>query len=127
MTTEKIKNFNTILESFLLQITSHVGTTYHHYFQKLIKINSLIPIQHAITHLLPFKDQILKKDETYFYNENNYKNKVENEADTVLSEILRLKDIYKQLNDESKDNVWSIFQALLQLTIEYCELKNINI
>ena len=34
---DKIKNFNLILESFLSQTSPIVGTTYHFYFKKLLK------------------------------------------------------------------------------------------
>jgi hypothetical protein len=127
MSNEKIKQFNNILESFLLQTSQLYGTTYHAKFKQLIKINSIMPIQHAVTHLIPFKDKILSKDESYFINENNYIenfNNINLENTTVLEEILKLKDIYYQLDTESKENVWSILQALLQLSIEYNELKN---
>jgi len=130
MSTEIIKSFNTILESFLLQTSSMVGTTYHYQFQKLIKANSLIPIQHASEHMILYKDQILSKDETYFTNENNYMDKINTlntqniENSRILNEIMRLKFIYYELDNESKENVWSILQALLQLSIEYNEIKN---
>jgi hypothetical protein len=127
MSSEKIKQFNSILESFLLQTSSLVGTTYHTKFQKLIKMNALMPIQHASIHMITYADKILSKDETYFTNENNYMEKINNinlENTTALNEIMRLKEIYYQLDNESKENVWSILQALLQLTIEYNEIKN---
>lgn len=125
---EKIKLFNSILESFLAQTSVTVGTSYHYYFLKLIKTNATLPINHAITHLLNYKEQIINKDEKYFENDNNYKEKLtdenDNKIENALSEIMRLKDIYYKLNDESKENVWSILQALLQLTIEYNQIKN---
>jgi hypothetical protein len=130
MSTEIIKSFNSILESFLLQTSSMVGTTYHFQFQKLIKANSLIPIQHASEHMILYKDQILNKDESYFTNENNYMDKINTlntqniENSKILNEIMRLKFIYYELDNESKENVWSILQALLQLSIEYNEIKN---
>lgn len=134
MSIEIIKSFNSIIESFLLQTSELVGTTYYTYFKRVIKVNSLIAIENAITYLLPFRNKIFAKDETYFTNENNYmdtvndgcvNNKVSN--DKVLSEIFRLKDIYYKLNAESQENVWSILQALVQLTLEYCQIKGINI
>lgn len=126
--TDKIKLFNSILESFLLQTANIVGSTYHHYFVKLIKVNAPVPINYAINHLIVFKDQILSKNEDYFNNESNYINNITegSPSDNTLSEIMRLKDIYYKLDVDSKENVWSILQALLQLTIEYCELKNIK-
>jgi hypothetical protein len=130
MSAEKIKLFNSIIEDFLAQTSELLGTSYHHYFKKIIKVNSLIAIDNAINILLPHKDKIFNKDESYFYNEQNYlddiNSKTEANQDTVLSEIFRLKDIYSKLNEDSKENVWSILQALVQLTIEYCEIKGIQ-
>lgn len=134
MSTEIIKSFNSIIESFLLQTSELVGTTYYTYFKKVIKVNALIAIENAIIYLLPYKEKIFLKDETYFTNESNYIDKVNVSSianrfsnDKVLSEIFRLKDIYYKLNEESKENVWAILQALVQLTLEYCQLKGISI
>ena len=134
MSTEIIKSFNSIIESFLLQTSELVGTTYYSYFKKIIKVNSLIAINSAISYLLPFKDKIFAKDETYFTNESNYMDKVNDSGinnrfsnDKVLSEIFRLKDIYYKLNGESRENVWAILQALVQLTLEYCQIKGISV
>lgn len=127
----KIKTFNSILESFLSQMSQLVGTSYHYYFKKLILINAPLPIKYASTYLISFKDQIINKDENYFHSGDNTLHTKFNEAtelsklpaETVLSEILRLKDIYYQLDEVSKENVWAILQALLQLSIEYNNLK----
>ena len=129
---DKIKNFNLILESFLVQTSPIVGTTYLFYFKKLISVNAPLPIKYAIEHMLIFKDQILAKDEKYFNGEelDNELNDKFNEVtelsklptDKILSELLRLKDIYYQLDVDSRENVWSILQALLLLTIEYTNL-----
>lgn len=132
MSAEKIKIFNSIIESFLSQTTNVVGTTYYSYFKKIIKVNALMPIENGITQLLPFKDRIFDKDESYFKNEQNYADKInipmaQVSNDTIISEIFKLKNIYEKLDDESKSNVWDILQALVQLCIEYCELKNIAI
>jgi hypothetical protein len=129
MATEIVKSFNSILESFLLQITPIIGTTYHHYFTKVIKVNALLPIQHASQYFGPYREKILKRDETYFSDETNYideLNRLPIESDAILSEILRLKDIYYKLDVDSRENVWSILQALVQLTTEYCEIKGIK-
>ena len=37
---ENIKEFNNILETFLGQLVPLIGTTYHHYFKKLIRMNA---------------------------------------------------------------------------------------
>ncbi len=129
---QKIKTFNSILESFLSQTTPLIGTTYHFYFKQLIKINAPLPIKCAVDYMILFKNQILNKDESYFdgTNSDNTVTTKFNEAtelsklpaEQVMSELLRLKDIYYQLDNDSKENVWAILQALLQLCIEYKEL-----
>ena len=42
---EKVKEFNTIIESFLIQVSPIVGTSYHFYYKKLIKVNAVEPIK----------------------------------------------------------------------------------
>lgn len=128
---DKIKAFNSILESFLAQTTPLVGTTYHFYFKQLIKANAPFPIKCAAEHMIMFKKQIMEKDESYLNGttDNTVTNKF-NEvteltqlpADQVIGELLRLKDIYYQLDVDSRENVWAILQALLQLSIEYKNL-----
>jgi len=132
--TEQIKTFNSIIESFLAQTSGLVGTTYYNYFQKLVKVNALIAIDNAIVHMLPHKDKIFSKDESYFIARTNDISEYDStlkkhnlSPETTLTEIFRLKDIYYELDDISKENIWSILQALVQLTIEYCEIKGIKI
>lgn len=116
---EKVKEFNQILETFLQQLSPIIGTSYHYYFQQLIKVNAIEPIKTFHVEVLPYKQRIFNKDESYFYNlEENEKEKIGNDEET-LSEILRLKDIYGKLDEKSKNEVWSYFQALIQLTEEY--------
>jgi hypothetical protein len=136
MAAEKIKAFNSIIESFLLQTSELVGTTYYTYFKKITKVNSLIAIENGICFMLPHKSKIFNKDDSYFSDDANlitqlntadisqFSQKMSN--DQILSEIFRLKDIYYKLDDLSKDNVWNILQALTQLMIEYCDAKGIK-
>lgn len=132
MSAEIIKSFNSLIESFLSQVSDLIGTTYYTYFKKIIKVNSLIAIENGIIFMLPHKEKIFTNDDSYFTDDNVIENidckKISENysSDKILSEIFRLKDIYYKLDNESKENVWNILQALTQLMIEYCELKNIN-
>jgi hypothetical protein len=125
MSNEKIKQFNQILDSFLIQVSPLVGTTYHFYFQKIIKINSLLPLEQFLVYALPMRDKILNRDETYFTNNDNHKEKIA-EHELKLNEIIRLQGIYSQLDDTSKSNVWDILQALLILGEEYLVLNQLK-
>lgn len=128
---DKIRAFNSILESFLAQTTPLVGTTYHFYFKQLVKVNAPLPIKCASEHMIMFKKQIMNKDESYFNgtedstvtNKFNEVTELSNlPTEQVISELLRLKDIYYQLDVDSRENVWAILQALLQLSIEYTQM-----
>jgi len=119
-----IKNFNSILGDFLKQISPMVGTTYHHYFTKLIQINAIEPIRlfsyYVHNSEKPLATYIETRNEEYFENTDNHKKYMNNDtSENALMEIIKLKGIYIQLNKESKDNLWDILQALLQLSKEY--------
>jgi len=133
MATEKIKAFNSIIESFLSQTSELVGTTYYTYFKQVTKVNSLIAIENGINFMLPHKKKIFNKDESYFSDDTLIIDKLNKStlplqysSDQVINEIFRLKDIYYKLDNDSKENVWNILQALTQLMIEYCDIKQIN-
>ena len=123
---EKIRTFNDLVESFLKQVSPIIGTSYHHYFLKLIKFNAVMPIQNFIFYAIPLKDKILNRDETYFTNIENHTdtiNNTETKSSNPLDEIIRLKGIYEKLSKESKDNVWDMTEAMLIIATEYLELK----
>lgn len=122
MSSEKIKQFNEILGSFLIQISPLVGTTYHHQFQNIVTYNSLLPMEQFLVHALPVRDKIINRDETYFSNTTNHKDQIGNN-ENILNEILRLQNIYDQLDEISRSNVWDIFQAMLILGEEYINLN----
>jgi hypothetical protein len=136
---DKVKAFNTILGSFLEQTSPLVGTTYYSRFKKLILVNAPLPIKCASDHLINYKEQIMSKDEAYFNDPVDISTKIKNVSnsssiiselpsiidygsESIITEILRLKDIYYKLNTDSRDNVWLILQALLQLCIEYKQM-----
>ena len=128
MASDKVKQFNEILSSFLIQVSPLVGSTYHQQFQTIIKYNSLLPIEQFLVHALPVRDKILSRDESYFNDNTNHLEKI-GDNEYVLNEILRLQNIYSQIDEESRTNVWDIFQAMLILGEEYIniKLKNKNI
>lgn len=141
---DKIKDFNEIFNSLLIQISPHIGSSYHIQFEQIIKYNSLLPIEQFLVYALPRKDKILSRNEEYFTNisnkpsleqfcDNMIKNKeqiidkkVNNDNckhSKAMNEIIRLKDIYINLDDTSKSNIWDIFQALLIIGEEYVKIK----
>jgi len=119
---EKIKTFNEIVEDLLKQLSPIIGTSYHFYFKKLIKMNAVLPIQQFMDYAKPLQEKILKKDESYFLNESNHEEQVK-DFDSGLDEILRLKGIWEKLDEKSKEELWNFTQALLVIGLEYNELK----
>jgi len=124
---EKIKQFNILMETFLTQISPLVGTSYKHYFSKLIKANALLPIKQFYVYVEPHKKQIINRDESYFKNTDNYHDYVHNDRkDKVFEEIIRLNTIYDKLDKKNREEMWLYFQALLVLSEEYNNSYHIN-
>lgn len=132
-TADKIKNFNLILEELLKQTSELIGTSYSYYFSKLIQVNSTLPITNGIKYMLPHREKIMARDETYFTEDTTFLSTVEKSkfpmpisTDAILVEIFRLKDIYYKLDESSRGNLWDTVQALTVLMMEYCDLKGIK-
>lgn len=118
---EKVKQFNVLMETFLGQISPLVGTSYRHYFEKLVKANAIMPIQQFYSYVAPYKNKIVNKDESYFRDTCNFKEQIT--GDSIFQEIIRLTNIYDKLDTSSKEQMWMYFQALLVLSEEYNKLK----
>lgn len=118
-----IKKFNSIISNLLDQVSPLIGKRYSDYFNKLIRINSILPVQNFIIHAIPHEKKIKERDPDYFLNESVYKKAVHKKwgekADWYLNEILNLKEIYLNVDDSSKENLWDIVTALLLLSKKY--------
>jgi hypothetical protein len=122
MNVSKVKEFNIIFKSFLKQIIPRIGKIYYFKYKLLVKCNSLMPIEQFIINVLPLREKIMNRDESYFVNNDNHKDHINNDQE-LLNEVLRLQDIYFTLDDESKSNIWNILQALLVLSDEHLLLN----
>ena len=105
--------FNNILLILIKQLSPYIGTSYSVKFETVISTNVVLPIEQFLIHALPMREFIENKDSEYFYNNNFTDN------NDILCEILRLKDIYSIIDDESKDNIWEYLQAMLILGDDY--------
>ena len=119
---EKIKTFNTLMETFLGQISPLVGTSYKHYYSKVVKANAIMPIQQFYQYVSPYRNKIINKDESYFRQTDNFKQQIT--GDDMFKEIIRLTNIYDKLDDDNKTQMWAYFQALLVLSEEYTQLSS---
>jgi hypothetical protein len=132
---DRIKNqaiANTFVEmAWLSGVGSNTSTkgaiAYIKKFEDIIKYNSLLPIEQFLVYALPLRDKILNRDESYFSNTDNHKDKIGND-EYSLNEILRLQKIYSELDVKSRSNVWDILQAMLCLGEDYIRLRtNTNV
>jgi hypothetical protein len=149
MTSDTIKNFNNIFESLLIQLSPTIGSSLSFNFKKITKYNAVLPIEQFLVYALPLRDKIISKDESYFLSNDdetllfldnkikgsiNLQEKIFNNNENVspekyknaINEILRLQNIYEILDEESKNNIWNIFNALLILGEEYIKIKYSN-
>jgi hypothetical protein len=120
---ETVKTFNDIVESFLVQYSKYLGTSYHHYFCKLAKMNALLPIQHFIFYGLPLQSQIIARDESYFTNLDNHKDNEHIKEESKFIEIMRLNGVFEQLDKTEKDGVWDYLHAMVEFAIKYLQIK----
>tara|TARA_B100000768_G_scaffold181829_2_gene206733 strand:+ start:3960 stop:4328 length:369 start_codon:yes stop_codon:yes gene_type:complete len=118
---EKVKQFNVMMETFLGQISPLVGTSYRHYFEKLVKANCIMPIKQFYIYVSPFKNKIITKDESYFTESQNFKEQIT--GDSIFQEIIRLTNIYEKLDNDNRNQMWMYFQALFVLSEEYNKLS----
>ena len=118
-----IINFNNIISNLLEQTSCMIGESYLFYFNKIVKINSFQPIQTFLKYGYSHKKDILNKNPEYFLNNDNLKTNFDNNYDEYFTEIIRLKEVYINVNDQSKENLWKILNALVILTDKYVEIN----
>ena len=117
--TQIVKQFNSIVEDLLRQTTHLIGTKYLFNFKTIIQFNAILPMDKFTINMLPYKSYIMAKNTDFFmnaevdlsgYNAINY------------NDIIDLKQIFTNIDEESKENIWEILQALVIL----CEDRSIS-
>jgi hypothetical protein len=106
-----IKEFNEISLDFLSQTSNLVGYSYLYKFKLMIRVNCIFAIDLFIQKVLPYKQQIMSKDETFFINKST-------DMTDYMDDIIGIKQIYHTLDDKSKENIWEILLALVYLAEE---------
>ena len=106
-----IKEFNDISIDFLTQTSSLICSTYLYKFKLMTRFNSMFAIDLFIERVLPFKNKIVQKDETFFLNKNL-------DTDDYMDDVIGIKQIYHTLDKQSKENIWDIVLALVYLAEE---------
>lgn len=117
-----VADFNKILQMFLDQVESHIGSTYHFMITQYISLCGDSPIEQFLVYALPLREKIMTRDESYFNDCSNYKDQIQDD-NTLITHIVKMQSIYKDLDAESKSSIWDIIQALLILGEEYITIN----
>jgi hypothetical protein len=105
-----IKEFNQISIDFLEQTSKLAGKKFLTKFKLMTGVNSVYAIDRFIVNVLPYKQFIIDKDELFFLNKEV--------SDEFIKDVEWIKEVYFQLDSDSKDNIWNIVLALVCLAEE---------
>jgi hypothetical protein len=114
-----IKEFNEISIDFLTQTSSLVGSSYLYKFKLMTRFNSIFAIDLFIQRVLPLKNKIIERDESFFLNKNV--------DDDYMDDVIGIKQVYHTLDRQSKENIWDMVLALVYLAEErYINMEHYN-
>lgn len=124
------------MNNFLKQISPLIGKSMQIYFNTAIKFNAMKGIESFFQYVSPFREQVLKEDEKYFYDVENYSKNINNveknhstKSGSYLNEILKFKQIYEKIkdNEKNKKNLWKYLKALLILSENYAKMAKLSL
>ena len=121
MSSDIVKKFNKIIKSLLAQLEPYTKKSYDFKFSMMVKFDSSSAIEKFLVHALPLRDKIMTRDESFFYSRESYIDKVDDDDD--IAEIMNLQNVYTNLNEESRNSLWEMFQAMLFLGEEYIRMN----
>jgi len=117
-----VKDFNTqlldLMKEFVLLTNDKDLQAYEYLLKELLKKNCMLPIENFKAHVLPYKQKIYEQDEEYFLKNDDYIKNVQNDDDSLLK-ALKLKEIYKMLNKDGKQNLWNFLKVLCYYAESY--------
>ena len=108
-----IKQFNDISIDFLTQTSPLVGSSYLYKYKLMTKVNCMYAIDLIIQNVLPFKNRIINRDETFFMNKS-----IDTSMNNYMDDVIGIKQIYHTIDKQSKKNIWEIILALVYLAEE---------
>ena len=89
----------------------------NNYINKLKIIKTIMPntiFLYFKKCILPYKQNCINHDEQFFMD-LNYDNILENDEESILHSI-RFKELWKQMDDNSKKNFWKYIDILIKLS-----------
>lgn len=116
-----LKAFTTLLSNFLAELAVAFPEetelkTYRNATDALIKANPKLVHKMFNKYVMPYKEQILKRDETFFLNNSFEKEQAVAAAnDMNLLEAVRIKQLWSVMSESSKDNASKYLCQLVQV------------
>ena len=111
--------FNTQLINFFNELTTLYPSDNDIRFGKnscelLKKTNPRKSLELFKTHILPYEENIMSKNESFFTKDMNYSDVLDNDMKSLLI-VENLKKYWGELNENNKNNIWLYFQVLTKL------------
>lgn len=122
---EIVKKFNKITIKLLDDMKDIIGSSYSRKLNIMLRINSSYGINKFKLNVLKFKKYIIERNPKYFEDENIILNEIEaseeykQDKDWYMNEYYSLKNIYNNIDEESKNNFWDILSVLIFLCDKY--------
>ena len=91
-------------------------------FNLLIKFNVRKPIEYFKNSIYIYKEPIVNRNEDFFIKRNYNEDIKDLQYDShwSLDQVLNLKDLWNELDDENKNIIWIYFNVLIKLVeLEY--------
>lgn len=116
-----IKTFCTVLDDFLNDLYKSYPDTSLFLLKESSKAMMLasprLVVENFMACIAPYKDRLLKKDESFFINGGLVDNLSSTEYGFLISEINKISEIWNKPDtpDKTKESIWKYFHILIAL------------
>lgn len=119
MSSANIRVFTTILDRFLGELTSVFPddtklSFYSTTIRTFLGLQPQMVLQYFHQFVTPLHDRILAKDATLWKDDLQKMTQGEDVSQDNLLEALRIRDLWHQMSDATRENVWKYLALLLQ-------------
>lgn len=117
-----LKPFTVLLDKFLTELTlvfpeEKSLRVYHVYATQAVAMNPRLVVECFKEYILPYKDSIQSRDETFFLA-RDYTKEIEEFGSSVnvnMMDAIRMKELWKVMSDGTKTAVWEYMNKLVEL------------
>ena len=122
---DTVRTFNSLnnefLEKLIIILPQNNIKKYHGMFLLLKKANVKAPLDLFIKGVHRYASQIIDKDEQFFVNDDELKERVQMFSETGLYEV------WGELPESTKDSIWLYVTGLVKLAYRYYNIKSTEI